>query len=55
MSNVTLKKGKSYICIEDWKKLGTPFTKGKLYKCHKDNCMYDDFGNEKSSLKWFFI
>lgn len=53
-SNITVKKGKSYICIEDWKKLGTSFTKGKIYVCHKDRCMYDDFGAEKASVGKLF-
>ena len=53
-NNITVKKGKSYICIEDWKKLGTSFTKGKIYVCHKDRCMYDDFGAEKASVGKLF-
>jgi len=53
-NNITVKKGKSYICIENWKKLGTSFTKGKIYVCHKDGCMYDDFGEEKASVGKLF-
>ena len=49
-----IKKGKTYVCIEDWHKLGTSFTKGKIYKCHKDGCMYDDFGAEKASVESLF-
>ena len=52
--NLEVKKGKSYICIEDWKKRGTSFTKGKIYVCHKDRCMYDDFGAEKASVSKLF-
>ena len=52
--NLEVKKGKSYICIEDWKKRGTSFTKGKIYVCHKDGCMYDDFGAEKASVGKLF-
>lgn len=49
-----IKEGKFYICIKDWHKLGTSFTLGKIYKCHKDNCLYDDFGAEKASLQGLF-
>lgn len=52
--NLEVKKGKTYICIEDWKKRGTSFTKGKIYVCHKDRCMYDDFGAEKASVGKLF-
>ena len=52
--DIIVRKGKSYICIEDWKKLGTSFTKGKIYVCHKDRCMYDDFGAEKASVGKLF-
>lgn len=50
----SIKKGKTYVCIEDWHKLGTSFTKGKIYKCHRDGCMYDDFGAEKASVESLF-
>lgn len=49
-----VKAGLYYVCIEDWHKLGTSFTKGKLYRCHKDRCMYDDFGEEKASVGRLF-
>lgn len=49
-----IKKGQTYVCIEDWHKLGTSFTKGKIYKCHKDGCMHDDFGAEKASVEKLF-
>ena len=52
--NLEVKKGKSYICIEDWKARGTSFTKGKIYVCHKDRCLYDDFGAEKASVSKLF-
>ena len=51
---IEVKKGKTYICIEDWKKRGTSFTKGKIYVCHKDGCLYDDFGVEKASVGKLF-
>ena len=53
-ADIEVKKGKSYICVEDWKKRGTSFTKGKIYVCHKDRCMYDDFGAEKASVGKLF-
>jgi len=52
--DILVKKNKLYICIEDWHKLGTSFTKGKIYKCHKDRCIYDDFGAEKASVGKLF-
>ena len=45
-----VKEGNFYVCIKDWHKLGTSFTCGKIYRCHKDHCMYDDFGAEKASV-----
>lgn len=52
--DISVKKGKFYLCIKDWHKLGSAFTKGKIYKCHKDRCMYDDFGAEKASVGKLF-
>lgn len=49
-----IEKGGLYLCIKEWKKLGTSFTENKLYECEKDNCLADDFGNLKSSLNGFF-
>ena len=52
--DISVKKGRFYVCIEDWHKLGSAFTKGKIYKCHKDRCLYDDFGAEKASVGKLF-
>lgn len=49
-----VRKDRYYMCIEDWHKLGTSFTKGKVYKCHKNRCMNDDFGAEKASIEFLF-
>ena len=51
---VTGKKDRYYMCIMDWHKLGSSFTEGKVYKCHKDRCMYDDHHTEKSSVSMLF-
>ena len=55
MSEETIvKKGRYYMCIVDWHKLGSSFTEGKVYKCHKDRCMYDDHHAEKASVGMLF-
>lgn len=51
---VTVKKDRYYMCIMDWHKLGSSFTEGKVYKCHKDCCMYDDHHTEKASVSMLF-
>lgn len=38
----------------DWHKMGSSFTEGKVYKCHKDSCMYDDNHAEKASVGMLF-
>ena len=55
MSEETIvKKGRYYMCIVDWHKLGSSFTEGKVYRCHKDRCMYDDHHAEKASVGMLF-
>lgn len=49
-----IKKGQYYTCIEDWHKLGSSFTKGKIYRCHKDRCICDDHGAEKACVGQLF-
>ena len=51
---VTVKKDRYYMCIMDWHKTGSSFTEGKVYKCHKDRCMYDDHHSEKASVDMLF-
>ena len=51
---VTVKKDHYYMCIMDWHKLGSSFTEGKVYKCHKDRCMCDDNHSEKASVGMLF-
>lgn len=54
MMQTNVEAGHYYVCIKDWKMLGSSFTKGKIYKCHKDRCMFDDFGSEKASVGRLF-
>lgn len=51
---VIVKKDRYYMCIMDWHKLGSSFTEGKVYKCHKDRCIYDDHHSEKASVGMLF-
>lgn len=51
---IIVKKDRYYMCILDWNKLGSSFTEGKVYKCHKDRCMYDEHHVEKASVGMLF-
>lgn len=54
MENRNIKEGRYYTCIEDWHKLGSSFTEGKTYKCHKTGCIRDDHGAEKVCVGQLF-